>query len=402
MQRLGGGDRPLVVIDYAHTPDALDKVLDGAASGGRRRQRAHLRVRLRRRARSRQAARNGPACGAGSPIACWSPATTRAAKTRRRSPATSCTAFATPATGAIRSSSIARSPSPRAIGEAGARRCRAARRQGPRNLPGVQRRAACRSATPSTRRARSTAWSSADDGCSDGGAGDIGAARRRQCLVRRRQHRFARRAPGRALRRAQRRALRRPRIRRAGVRARRRRGDRRRPIARRGSQQSAAGGGRSLLAVADPLQALASLAAFWRRRFTLPVVAVVGSNGKTTVKEMTAAILRAACGADRVLATAGNLNNQIGLPLMVLRLRAMHSVAVFEIGMNHVGETAQSRRDCAADDRGDQQRAARAPGVHAKRRRRRGRARGRSSARCSREASRSSMPTTTTPRSGTR
>jgi UDP-N-acetylmuramoyl-tripeptide--D-alanyl-D-alanine ligase len=104
---------------------------------------------------------------------------------------------------------------------------------------------------------------------------------------------------------------------------------------------AAAGGGRSLLAVDDPLQALASLAAFWRRRFTLPVVAIVGSNGKTTVKEMTAAILRAANGHDRVLATAGNLNNHIGLPLMVLRLRAMHLVAVFEIGMNHVGETAQ-------------------------------------------------------------
>ena len=101
-----------------------------------------------------------------------------------------------------------------------------------------------------------------------------------------------------------------------------------------------AGGARSLLAVDDPLQALSNLASFWRRRFTLPVIAVVGSNGKTTVKEMTAAILRAASGADRVLATAGNLNNQIGLPLMVLRLRSHHSLAVFEIGMNHAGETA--------------------------------------------------------------
>jgi UDP-N-acetylmuramoyl-tripeptide--D-alanyl-D-alanine ligase len=104
---------------------------------------------------------------------------------------------------------------------------------------------------------------------------------------------------------------------------------------------ASAASGRSLLAVDDPLQSLASLAAFWRRRFTLPVVAIVGSNGKTTVKEMTAAILRAANGVDHVLATAGNLNNHIGLPLMVLRLRAMHRVAVFEIGMNHVGETAQ-------------------------------------------------------------
>ncbi|HEX4523591.1 MAG TPA: UDP-N-acetylmuramoyl-tripeptide--D-alanyl-D-alanine ligase [Casimicrobiaceae bacterium] len=108
------------------------------------------------------------------------------------------------------------------------------------------------------------------------------------------------------------------------------------------SRLAASGGaGRTLLAVADPTQSLGSLAAFWRRRFTLPVIAIVGSNGKTTVKEMTAAILRAANGVDRVLATAGNLNNHIGLPLMVLRLRAMHRVAVFEIGMNHVGETAQ-------------------------------------------------------------
>jgi UDP-N-acetylmuramoyl-tripeptide--D-alanyl-D-alanine ligase len=96
----------------------------------------------------------------------------------------------------------------------------------------------------------------------------------------------------------------------------------------------------SMLAVADPLAALGGLAAFWRRRFVLTVVAVVGSNGKTTVKEMTAAILRAECGAESVLATAGNFNNQIGLPLTVLSLRAQHRVAVLEIGMNHPGETA--------------------------------------------------------------
>jgi UDP-N-acetylmuramoyl-tripeptide--D-alanyl-D-alanine ligase len=97
----------------------------------------------------------------------------------------------------------------------------------------------------------------------------------------------------------------------------------------------------SLLAVADPLAALGALASFWRRRFTLPVIAIVGSNGKTTVKEMTAAILRAELGQEHVLATAGNLNNQIGLPLSVLCLRAAHRVAVFEIGMNHPGETAE-------------------------------------------------------------
>jgi UDP-N-acetylmuramoyl-tripeptide--D-alanyl-D-alanine ligase len=96
----------------------------------------------------------------------------------------------------------------------------------------------------------------------------------------------------------------------------------------------------SLLSVADPLAALGALAAFWRRRFVLPVVGVVGSNGKTTVKEMTAAILRAEFGVEHVLATAGNLNNEIGLPLTVLGLRAGHRAAVIEIGMNHPGETA--------------------------------------------------------------
>jgi UDP-N-acetylmuramoyl-tripeptide--D-alanyl-D-alanine ligase len=96
----------------------------------------------------------------------------------------------------------------------------------------------------------------------------------------------------------------------------------------------------SLLAVTDPLAALSALAAFWRRRFRLPLAGIVGSNGKTTVKEMTAAILRAQFGGEAVLATAGNLNNHIGLPLTVLALRYAHRSAVLEIGMNHRGETA--------------------------------------------------------------
>jgi UDP-N-acetylmuramoyl-tripeptide--D-alanyl-D-alanine ligase len=96
----------------------------------------------------------------------------------------------------------------------------------------------------------------------------------------------------------------------------------------------------SLLAVADSAAALGALAAYWRRRFTLPVIAIAGSNGKTTVKEMIAAILRAEFGPAGVLATAGNFNNHIGLPLSVLRLREAHRVAAFEIGMNHPGETA--------------------------------------------------------------
>ena len=85
--------------------------------------------------------------------------------------------------------------------------------------------------------------------------------------------------------------------------------------------------------------ALGELAAHWRQKFSMPVVAITGSNGKTTVKEMLAAILRAAAGADeKVLATQGNLNNDIGLPLTMLNLNQQHEFAVFEMGMNHLGE----------------------------------------------------------------
>ena len=91
--------------------------------------------------------------------------------------------------------------------------------------------------------------------------------------------------------------------------------------------------------VDDTRLALGRLAAAWRARFDLPVVALTGSNGKTTVKEMLAAILRAETGdAEAVLATEGNLNNDIGVPQMLLRLRPHHRFAVFEMGMNHAGE----------------------------------------------------------------
>jgi UDP-N-acetylmuramoyl-tripeptide--D-alanyl-D-alanine ligase len=98
--------------------------------------------------------------------------------------------------------------------------------------------------------------------------------------------------------------------------------------------------GLSGLQVDDPLAALQALATAWRRRFTPPLVAVAGSNGKTTVTQMIASILRAAHG-DAALATAGNLNNHIGVPLTVLRLRAAHRAAVVELGMNHPGEIAE-------------------------------------------------------------
>ncbi|MFO1281020.1 MAG: UDP-N-acetylmuramoyl-tripeptide--D-alanyl-D-alanine ligase [Burkholderiales bacterium] len=94
-----------------------------------------------------------------------------------------------------------------------------------------------------------------------------------------------------------------------------------------------------VVAVRDTLAALGELAASWRARFDLPLVLVVGSNGKTTVKEMTASILRERHGRDGALATRGNLNNAIGLPLTLLGLDAHHRAAVIELGMNHRGET---------------------------------------------------------------
>ncbi|MEQ1880704.1 MAG: UDP-N-acetylmuramoyl-tripeptide--D-alanyl-D-alanine ligase [Burkholderiales bacterium] len=96
--------------------------------------------------------------------------------------------------------------------------------------------------------------------------------------------------------------------------------------------------GARLVEVRDTRLALGALAAYWRRQFVIPVAAITGSNGKTTVKEMLAAILREAAGPTGVLATAGNLNNDIGMPLTLLRLRATHRYAVIEMGMNHLGE----------------------------------------------------------------
>ncbi|MDQ0610553.1 UDP-N-acetylmuramoyl-tripeptide--D-alanyl-D-alanine ligase [Variovorax sp. W1I1] len=94
------------------------------------------------------------------------------------------------------------------------------------------------------------------------------------------------------------------------------------------------------LEVPDSLVALGALGAGWRAQFELPLIAVTGSNGKTTVTQMIAAIL-VAFRADRALATAGNFNNEIGVPLTLLRLRARHQHAVLELGMNHPGEIAR-------------------------------------------------------------
>ena len=89
--------------------------------------------------------------------------------------------------------------------------------------------------------------------------------------------------------------------------------------------------------VEDSLRALGALAAAWRAQFALPLIAVTGSNGKTTVTQMIASILLAYAG-DAALATQGNLNNEIGVPLTLLRLRSSHRIGVVELGMNHPGE----------------------------------------------------------------
>ncbi|MBV8210620.1 MAG: UDP-N-acetylmuramoyl-tripeptide--D-alanyl-D-alanine ligase [Burkholderiaceae bacterium] len=99
------------------------------------------------------------------------------------------------------------------------------------------------------------------------------------------------------------------------------------------------------LRVPDSLRALGRAAAHWRGGFSLPVLAVTGSNGKTTLTQMIASIFARTYGERdgraAWLATRGNLNNEIGLPLMLLELRVHHRVAVFELGMNHPGEIAE-------------------------------------------------------------
>lgn len=94
------------------------------------------------------------------------------------------------------------------------------------------------------------------------------------------------------------------------------------------------------IVVDDTRKALQSMASTWRQRFDLPVIAVTGSNGKTTTKEMIASILFAWVGQQHSLYTQGNLNNDIGVPLTLLGLRPWHKAAVIELGMNHPGEIA--------------------------------------------------------------
>jgi UDP-N-acetylmuramoyl-tripeptide--D-alanyl-D-alanine ligase len=103
-----------------------------------------------------------------------------------------------------------------------------------------------------------------------------------------------------------------------------------------------------VLRVPDTRRALGQAAAHWRARFTLPVIAVTGSNGKTTLTQMIGSIFARAYGGrdgrNHWLATRGNLNNDIGLPLMLFDLTPDHRAAVFELGMNRIGEIAELAR----------------------------------------------------------
>lgn len=92
------------------------------------------------------------------------------------------------------------------------------------------------------------------------------------------------------------------------------------------------------IVVQEPLNALGDIARFWRRHFSMPLLAVTGSSGKTTTKEMTACVI----GLEkRVLKNEGNFNNLIGLPLSLLNIREVHEAVVMEMGTNRRGEIAR-------------------------------------------------------------
>ena len=107
------------------------------------------------------------------------------------------------------------------------------------------------------------------------------------------------------------------------------------------------------LVVNNPLEGLQDIAHAWRvdcaKRQLKNVALVTGSNGKTTVKGMIASIFNAAVGVDHFLATEGNLNNEIGLPLTLLKLNKDHQLAVVELGMNHPGETTMLAKIAGAN-----------------------------------------------------
>ena len=100
------------------------------------------------------------------------------------------------------------------------------------------------------------------------------------------------------------------------------------------------------ITVKDTTRALGDLAAFHLKRAGLPVVAITGSNGKTSTRRMTMAVMEQKFS---VLGTKGNFNNEIGLPLTLLRCRYDHTLAVLELGMNHFGEIRRLAEICKPD-----------------------------------------------------
>jgi UDP-N-acetylmuramoyl-tripeptide--D-alanyl-D-alanine ligase len=96
--------------------------------------------------------------------------------------------------------------------------------------------------------------------------------------------------------------------------------------------------GSNLVYVEDTIKAMGLLAHNYRKKFSIPLIGITGSNGKTTVKEMLRSICNIHFGEDNVLATGGNLNNHLGVPLTLFNLEYHHSVAIIEMGMNHAGE----------------------------------------------------------------
>ena len=90
-----------------------------------------------------------------------------------------------------------------------------------------------------------------------------------------------------------------------------------------------------IIFVKDTIRALGEFARWYRRRFDIPIIAITGSNGKTTTKEMIAEVLGEKFA---VLKTEGNLNNHIGVPMTLFRLDRRHDAAVVEMGTNHFGE----------------------------------------------------------------
>ncbi len=327
-------DLPLAVVDYAHTPDALEKALLALQPVVRARARAPVvRVRLRRKPRCEQATADGRHRGAPG----------RPHGGDQRQPARRGSGLHPGADrlgpgwrgGRRADRGPSRRDRPCAHASRGGR-CRADRRQGPRGLPGSARREApflrcggsrLRLALAEGPRMMTLAQAHAllpgSTLVGDGHArilrvhsdtrtlqaGDLFVALKGERFD---AHDFL------------------PQARASGAVA---------AIAQQGLAEAGLDG----LLVADTRVALGELAANWRRCFQLPLIAVTGSNGKTTVTQMIASILRAWL-ADSAFSTQGNLNNDIGVPLTLLRLRqddqAWHRAGVVELGMNHPGEIA--------------------------------------------------------------